>query len=102
MTDLARSTVKASRNVDPEEASVNSEKPPLYWKGDQIELTGNVTPDGFEEFRYIDGAKASQLVVRMTDSERVATTAAKKEQFQQEQEDFRRCANCSRNPNRRP
>ena len=51
-----------------------------------------------EEFRYVDGAKAGQLGVRMTQKERAATTEERQAQFQREQEDFRRLREIQQEP----
>jgi hypothetical protein len=61
-----------------------------YFKGDQIERTGVVTPDGFEEIIYREGPKAGLRGVMKTDVERASDMARNKANYEELQAGFRR------------
>lgn len=58
--------------------------------GDQIAYTGVLTDDGFREFIYLEGAKAGQYGVTMTEEEREQNAARKKADEEALQAGFRK------------
>jgi hypothetical protein len=61
-----------------------------YFKGDKIEYTGKITPDGFREFTYLEGHKQGQTGVNMTKAEKDAVVESRKKAEADQQDGFRR------------
>ncbi len=83
-------TMVATRLVTinrPVEVSSQKEK---YFNGDKIIETGVVTPDNLIEFIYLEGPKKGQKGYRLTDKEHNAMAERKKQEWREQQEQFKK------------
>jgi len=73
-----------------------------YFKGDRIQYTGKVTPEGWREFVYLEGAKKGQTGVAPT-AEMIAKDRAQRQKEEADmQAGFRRLAESQKKETRQP
>lgn len=61
-----------------------------YFKGDRVEFTGKMTPEGFREFEFMEGHRKGQLGVMPTNAQKDAAAAKRQSEWADQQQQFKR------------